>query len=106
LDETGLYFSFELLPNGLGLNLKVNAFQGIVSPDQLILQRIVNPLSETFNDKVFSSVSGFEIRDLDGLRIGFFTYKRVFDNFQFFKLVTPMMFQEILEVVLFDPMSF
>jgi hypothetical protein len=88
------------------LNLEVNAFQGIVSPDQLILQRLVNPLSKPFNDKMLSSVSGFEVRDLDWLRISLFTYKRVFDNFQIFQLVTPMISQKILEVIFLDPLSF
>jgi hypothetical protein len=88
------------------LNLEVNAFQGIVSPDQLILQRLVNPLSKPFNDKMFSSISGFEIRDLNGLRIRLFTYKRVFDDFQIFQLVTPMISQKILEVIFLDPLSF
>ena len=55
---------------------------------------------------MFSSVSGFEIRDLNGLRIRLFAYKRVFDNFQIFQLVTPMISQEILEVIFLDPLSF
>jgi hypothetical protein len=72
----------------------------------LILQRLVNFLSEPFNDKIFSSIGGFEIGDLDRLRIRFFTHKRVFDNFQIFQLVTPMISQEILEVIFLDPLRF
>jgi hypothetical protein len=55
---------------------------------------------------MFSSVSGFEIRDLNGLRIRLFTYKRVFNNFQIFQLMTPMISQEILKVIFLDPLSF